>query len=494
MCRRAWSSDAKKAVLLRCSDLHSSVVAPLNLALRGPLDVREEQLFQTALPFVLLLGNHSSGKSSFANYCLGRVIQTAGVAPTDDAFTIIAPGPADHDRDGPALVSDPDLGFQGMRSFGPNLIQHTQLKIRSGLATTSFMMVDSPGMIDSPGGTTGDRGYNFDGAVRWLAERADVILLFFDPDKPGTTGETLATLTNALAGTDHKLHIVLNKADRFERIHDFARAYGALCWNLSKVIPRKDLPRIYTMCLPTDRTKGGLGLDDLDRSREEVVHHVFDAPNRRVDNAITRLRDSAATLMVHAKVSNAARAKARWAKVSLYTTTAAAALTVASATGAAAALAAPAALIIGVPCLGAPAVALLHMLHARTVISSLRVHSAPEALDALFRQTHHPLQDDDDTLALWQVKVKPHLLALLRDLQFDASTLPGHSGALLMLSRILETDVPDLRRASAPVDFKQARKIGSLFVAAPSLQATAHADAQHAIVGAHDTQRTSTSS
>lgn len=94
------------------------------------------------------------------------------------------------------------------------------------------MMVDSPGMIDSPmsrasvydadsslGGTVGrrrgsdtSRGYDFEGVVRWFAERADVILLFFDPDKPGTTGETLSILTNSLPGMDHKLYIVLNKA------------------------------------------------------------------------------------------------------------------------------------------------------------------------------------------------------------------------------------------------------------------------------------------
>lgn len=64
------------------------------------------------------------------------------------------------------------------------------------------MIVDSPGMIDSPvssthqhgagGGGRGelknnamDRGYNFEEVVKWYAERADVILLFFDPDKPG---------------------------------------------------------------------------------------------------------------------------------------------------------------------------------------------------------------------------------------------------------------------------------------------------------------------
>jgi hypothetical protein len=48
----------------------------------------------------LLSGNHSSGKSSFINYVCQRKVQTAGVAPTDDGFTIIVPGPSDVDRDG----------------------------------------------------------------------------------------------------------------------------------------------------------------------------------------------------------------------------------------------------------------------------------------------------------------------------------------------------------------------------------------------------------
>jgi hypothetical protein len=40
--------------------------------------------------------------------------------------------------------------FSGLRHFGPDLIHHTQLKIRSRVSTQNFMMVDSPGMIDSP--------------------------------------------------------------------------------------------------------------------------------------------------------------------------------------------------------------------------------------------------------------------------------------------------------------------------------------------------------
>ena len=58
----------------------------------------------TPLPFVFVLGNHSSGKSSFINYVLKKNVQKAGVAPTDDGFTIIAPGRVDADQDGPALI------------------------------------------------------------------------------------------------------------------------------------------------------------------------------------------------------------------------------------------------------------------------------------------------------------------------------------------------------------------------------------------------------
>merc|ERR1719245_983843 len=114
-----------------------------------------------------------------------------------------------------------------------------------------IQIVDTPGMIDMPVQTSSamasGRGYNFLEVVRWFAKRADLILLLFDPDRPGTTGEALDVLTRSLAGLDHKFVIVLNKVDQLDSSVDFARAYGTLGWALSKVIPRKDIPLIYTM-------------------------------------------------------------------------------------------------------------------------------------------------------------------------------------------------------------------------------------------------------
>lgn len=219
------SKSIQTQIMDTCSSLHASVM-PLNSKVVGPLAKNSDK--GTSLPFVFLVGNHSSGKSSFINYVLGRDVQTAGVAPTDDCFTVVAPGPQDTDQDGPALIGDPDMGFSALRQFGPTLIHHTQLKVRNKTNTNAFMMIDSPGMIDSPvstsgvpgyaGGSSMDRGYDFQGVVRWFAQRADVVLLFFDPDKPGTTGETLNILLHSLGGMDHKLLIVLNKADQFTKV------------------------------------------------------------------------------------------------------------------------------------------------------------------------------------------------------------------------------------------------------------------------------------
>ena len=266
--------------------LTQTVLAPLNARMNGPLQ-RSPFSEGIPLPFVLLLGNHSSGKSSFINYVLGRQVQATGVAPTDDGFTVIKPGAEDIDRDGASFISDPTMGFAPLRSFGPSFISHFKLKVRDGLSLDQIMLIDSPGMIDSPAklptmplgadpvaetgrlrpaGATSprsqERGYDFLGVTRWLArsesaggqtapeprlpplrrlglphalcrrapvgprlastaagaaqaEHADVILLFFDPDKPGTTGETLQCLTSSLRGTEHKLHIVMNKVDQF---------------------------------------------------------------------------------------------------------------------------------------------------------------------------------------------------------------------------------------------------------------------------------------
>jgi len=269
-------------------------------------------------PTVLFLGNHSSGKSTFINHLLGGAIQKTGLAPTDDAFTVLSFGASEEERDGQAVVSTPSLPYGGLRSFGPQFLSHFRVKLRPVPLLREVQLIDSPGMIDSPGEGSG-RGFDFTGAVRWFAERADVVLVFFDPEKPGTTGETLQVFTQALQGMDHKLLIVLNKMDQFQSLQDFARAYGALCWNLGKVIPRKDLPLIFTTFVPVDgAAPPKLPTQDFVTSREELVREVKRAPARRVDNLVTQLEEHGHRLLVHARVIDEAGRRLRRFRMKLW--------------------------------------------------------------------------------------------------------------------------------------------------------------------------------
>jgi hypothetical protein len=78
MIRMRFSSDSKN-IIADCIAIRKSV-QELNDKFKGPL-LKNSQT-NTIMPFVFLLGNHSSGKSSFVNFLLQRKVQSAGVAPT----------------------------------------------------------------------------------------------------------------------------------------------------------------------------------------------------------------------------------------------------------------------------------------------------------------------------------------------------------------------------------------------------------------------------
>jgi hypothetical protein len=255
-------------------------------------------------PMVLVLGNHSSGKSTFINYMIGADVQKTGLAPIDDGFTLLMHGDED-DKDGAAVVSNPELAFGDLGKFGPRLVGHLKMKRRPRDFLRGLCLVDSPGMIDAADAQLG-RGYDFPSVVRWFVERADVVLMLFDPDKPGTTGETLKVFTSALSDVDHKLLIVLNRTDQFRTLSDFARTYGTLCWNLSKVIQRKDVPIIYNTFVPVEGAPApALPQKDFEDARKEVIGEVRRAPARRIDNVLTRLHDHARRLEMHSRVCTA---------------------------------------------------------------------------------------------------------------------------------------------------------------------------------------------
>ena len=284
-------------------------------------------------------------------------------------------------------------------------------------------------------------------AVR-LLERADVVLFFFDPDKPGTTGETLHVFEQSLRGLDHKLLIVMNKMDRFRGLQDFARAYGALCWNLGKIIPRKDLPLIYTTYTPVEGAPPPtLPAKDFDQARQSLVDEVRRAPMRRVDNLLTQTADFAERLRMHARVLDAAardlrrfRRKARlW--VAGATGTMAGVTVVAGLSGAAPGL------TIGLA-VGAAGLLWGGLTLARALVARERGHLL-QGLDGIFERLYaRPLlvrDRTDDLRARWKaVQERTLRTATALDL---AATPRLKSNELKKLSAAIDGELPRLRAA-----------------------------------------------
>ena len=285
--------------------LYRSALKPLTDSLAFELPVHPEDAPRQ--PAALFLGNHSSGKSSFINHLLGTPIQKTGLAPTDDGFTIIAYGETADSFDGQTVASHPALAWQNLHRLGPAFISKLRLRTLPCPILQELNLIDSPGMIDAANHSN-TRQYDFEKSVRTFAEHSDLILFFFDPDKPGTTAETISILTHTLAGLEHKLMIILNKADLFATMRDFARTYGALCWNLSKAIPSKDIPHIFTTYLPEqanthNRTpNSGIPLEDFDAARKEIINEIKQTPTRRANNSVSDLLQTAQKLAVHSRV------------------------------------------------------------------------------------------------------------------------------------------------------------------------------------------------
>jgi GTPase SAR1 family protein len=199
-------------------------------------------------PLVLVIGNYSSGKSTFINELLGRPVQRTGQAPTDDCFTILTVPDDDDPEDevpGNTIVSDERLPFGSLRRFGESLISHLQMKRIDAPILGKLAIIDTPGMLDSV--TEKDRGYDYLGVVGELAKLADLIILMFDPHKAGTIKETYQAIRSTLPGStgEDRILYVLNRVDECDNVADLVRSYGTLCWNLSQMTGGKDMPRLF---------------------------------------------------------------------------------------------------------------------------------------------------------------------------------------------------------------------------------------------------------
>ena len=197
-----------------------------------------------AKPMILLVGQYSTGKTTFIKYLLETDFPgiRIGPEPTTDKFIAVMHGDQEGIIPGNALVVDPKKQFKPLSKFGNAFLNRFQCSVLPSSVLKGISIVDTPGILAGEKQRT-DRGYDFTGVLEWFAERVDRIILLFDAHKLDISDEFKRSI-EALRGHDDKIRIVLNKADMIDH-QQLMRVYGALMWSLGKVLGTPEVARVY---------------------------------------------------------------------------------------------------------------------------------------------------------------------------------------------------------------------------------------------------------
>ncbi|XP_066484931.1 uncharacterized protein [Tiliqua scincoides] len=194
---------------------------------------------------VMVMGNHSAGKSSFINWYVEEHIQRTGVAIETQGFTFITSG-----RKRESLTGNATLHlyphFQALQSFkGVPEYLSTEICTSKQKQFPLVTFLDTPGLVD------GDMKYPFDveGALIWFGQLCDLILVFFDPMGQALCKRTLNIVEKLNEGHGDKLRFYLSKADEAGAEGDRQRVLMQIVQELCKRPGLNkcgfDMPTIY---------------------------------------------------------------------------------------------------------------------------------------------------------------------------------------------------------------------------------------------------------
>ncbi|XP_035277995.1 EH domain-containing protein 4 isoform X3 [Anguilla anguilla] len=195
-------------------------------------------------PMVLLVGQYSTGKTTFIRYLLEQDFpgMRIGPEPTTDGFIAVMYGENEGVIPGNALVVDPKKPFRKLNAFGNAFLNRFICSQMPNQVLQSISVIDTPGILSGEKQRI-SRGYDFSEVLRWFGERVDRIILLFDAHKLDISDE-FSEAIRAFRGQDDKIRVVLNKADQVDT-QQLMRVYGALMWSLGKVINTPEVVRVY---------------------------------------------------------------------------------------------------------------------------------------------------------------------------------------------------------------------------------------------------------
>jgi len=230
---------------------------------------------------IMLIGNHSAGKSSFINWYIEEHVQRTGVAIETQGFSFVTSG-----RRRESLTGNATLHlyphFKPLQEM-PGVLDYLSTEISTSKQKKFPLVtfVDSPGLVD------GDMSYPFDvnEAILWLSELCDLVFVFFDPIGQALCKRTLNIVEKISETSSEKMRFYLSKADEAGHESDRQRVMMQIVQELCKRpgLNRTgfDMPTIY---IPNP-TKPNRCVNQI----EEVCKDVEKTINQTIQNTLNTL-------------------------------------------------------------------------------------------------------------------------------------------------------------------------------------------------------------
>ena len=262
---------------------------------------------------VMLIGNHSVGKSSYINWYLGEKLLKEGVAMETQGVHLVTSGARYTYLKGNAtLKAFPFLGKlideRTRQSKVPGLIE----SLTTTISPSKNRYFGSVNFIDTPGITDGALRYPFDmeRALVWLAQHAaDIVLVFFDPIGQTLCKKTMAIVEKIDQICPNKLHFFLSKADTITNEGDRYKVLAQISQGLASVLQAKhaiDIPLIY---IPKQNPKQALlrhsktfyeRLPDMGgrvpNKIEETAILIYEQASTKAERVLNKLKKDISTL------------------------------------------------------------------------------------------------------------------------------------------------------------------------------------------------------
>ena len=287
-------SEFSKTLIKKLKEIYKNDVLPVeqrfNLSkfcLPTSEEIQDSEF--DAKPMVLMLGQYSTGKTTFIRHLIGRGFpgMHIGPEPTTDRFTALIHGSIYDDDDeveigcggvdeksqpsnindeeedirndenlhsdgrqlkGNSLTVVPDLPFSTLASYGSGFLSHFVGSICSAPLLKHITLIDTPGVLSGEKQRL-SRSYEFSNVMKWFADRSDLILLLFDGHKLDISDELKEVIQTIRPNNDDKMRCILNKADGVTR-EQLVRVYGSLMWSMGKIFESPEVGSLVVVLRP----------------------------------------------------------------------------------------------------------------------------------------------------------------------------------------------------------------------------------------------------